>query len=189
MMVDTYYLAFPTDKRYLQFMVYFILATQLAQTLLCTRDAFTIFARSFGNIQVLDKIHTLWLSYPIMGGLVALIYQSFSAHRVYKCTGKKISAVVVSLLSTTGFAGALTFAIRMKLNGNLSSCVTDIHNFIAYGVWNVASATCDVVITVIMVYNLVRYTEDTEKAMLLINKIIRLTVGTGMATEPLHRLL
>ncbi|KAF8999131.1 hypothetical protein BDQ17DRAFT_1361396 [Cyathus striatus] len=180
--IDTYYLAFPKDRLQIKLLVYFILAIQTAQTLICTRDAFIIFAKSFGNVVVLDSVHTLWLSYPIMGGIVGWLYQCFSGYRIYQSSVQyKVGAGVICLLSTFGMVAAIVFGVHMQKAGAIRFTVSETSNVVWYGLWNAASALCDAFITAIMLYKLLRKRESEENG-LLVNRIIRLLVETGIIT-------
>jgi hypothetical protein len=63
--LDWYYLAFPKDRWLLKALVAFTYIIETAQTILMTVDCFNMFAKGFGNVDLLFGTHNEWLAVPI----------------------------------------------------------------------------------------------------------------------------
>jgi len=64
--IDLFYLAFPDDNTYLKCLVYGIYTLEFAQTILLIETAFRTFITGFGDVEGFKRVHTLWLSIPIL---------------------------------------------------------------------------------------------------------------------------
>ena len=62
-------MSFPNDRWHWKFLIYFLFVVELAQTILATQDAYTVYAEGFGQFAALDNLHLLWLTLPVMSGL------------------------------------------------------------------------------------------------------------------------
>lgn len=57
--------------KYLVYGIYFI---ELVQSILVIETGFRTFVTSFGNVEVFDRIETLWLSVPILTAIGEFSY-------------------------------------------------------------------------------------------------------------------
>lgn len=71
---DTYYIAFPNDRAFIKAIVYVVFLSEVAQTVIITRDAYAVFVTGFGNMSSLDDVHTHWFTIPISGGIGKVDY-------------------------------------------------------------------------------------------------------------------
>ncbi|KAF4613077.1 hypothetical protein D9613_011095 [Agrocybe pediades] len=124
--VYMYYLAFPRDPLRNKILVYGVLALEFTQTCLLCHGAFHTFATGYGNMLALDEIGLIWLSVPIMSGIVAFIAQVFYAYRIWILSQSWISPSIITFVSLASppekplilsDRGSLTF-----LDGHESTC-------------------------------------------------------------------
>ncbi|PPQ93765.1 hypothetical protein CVT25_008145 [Psilocybe cyanescens] len=180
--VYNYYLSFPNDPRYMKGLVYGTLALELAQTLMVTRDTYLVFADGYGDLLVLDHLHLLWLTLPILGGIVGLFCHLTFAYRISLLSESKIVGGVIAALAIGGAVAAFTFGGKIFHAESLSRLVLVEHIYLTCGIWNGLGALCDVVIAGCMTYYLTRSQTGFKNTDLLIMRITRLTIETGVFT-------
>ncbi|KJA27657.1 hypothetical protein HYPSUDRAFT_1094995 [Hypholoma sublateritium FD-334 SS-4] len=95
--VYLYYIAFPKDHRILKLIVFAQLLLETIQTALFTHDMILRFAMAYTTgISGLNEIGTLWLSVPLIIGLIASITQGFYCYRVAVLTRSKCAVTLIS---------------------------------------------------------------------------------------------
>ncbi|KAF9564538.1 hypothetical protein CPC08DRAFT_248963 [Agrocybe pediades] len=173
--VYNYYLSFPKDPLYMKALVYTSLVLEVAQTLMVTRDTHVIFSEGYGDLVGLNDLHLLWLTLPIFGGIMGLLCHLTFAYRISVLSESKILAVCAAVSS-------FVFGGKLQVAAVLSEVVVTKHIYLTCGVWNGSGALCDVAISTCMFYFLSRSHTGFKNTDLLITRIIRLTIETGMAT-------
>ncbi|PCH34932.1 hypothetical protein WOLCODRAFT_45078, partial [Wolfiporia cocos MD-104 SS10] len=165
-----------------QLFVYGLFVIETMQTIMLTHDAFHELAISFGDFAGLQNLYLLWFDLPILSGILSGATQCFYAWRIYVLSRSKIIGIFIVMLSLTQCGGA--FAEGVAANVDKSSSATITSQVISVSIWVGGSAACDVTITIFMVYFVGLYTKRTgvSKTDTVLNKLIRLTVETGMVT-------
>ncbi|KAJ7463285.1 hypothetical protein FB451DRAFT_1494252 [Mycena latifolia] len=177
-----YYKAFPKDRLALKCLVYGVYLVELAETIMITHDAFQMYGYGFADLEALTRMGIYWFDVPILGGLVSFIGQSFYAYRVKVLSNSRVIPVVILVISVISTVGAiLTGAFCLDV-GNLALLQDSRKVSVAAGVWNGASALCDVIIAVYMTYYLSRKVAGFRQTRTLISNIIRLSIETGSIT-------
>ncbi|KAJ7734355.1 hypothetical protein DFH07DRAFT_967675 [Mycena maculata] len=176
-----YYDAFPNDRLFNKALVYTVYLLELVMTILITHDAFMIFGSGFSNLSSLTEVHFDWLAVPIMGGLVALIGQTFYSYRVYVVSKSLLIPCVIVIISLTSSVGALITGVWSLEAGNITRLVN--HRIsIVVGVWCGASALSDIIIAVCMTYYLTKRDTGFRQTHAAVSKLIRLIIETGSLT-------
>ncbi|KAF9525768.1 hypothetical protein CPB83DRAFT_896670 [Crepidotus variabilis] len=176
-----YHIAFPEDPRGTQALVYGVYIVEFVQTILFSYTAFNTFAKGFGNMMAIIDESILWFSVPIMSSAVAMVVQVFYAYRIWKIGESRYVAGVVILLALAQLGGGLA-------TGIIAHEVVDFTKFlnkrtlIATGIWNGASALCDVVIAAAMTFYLQKRSTKWSPTQRVVQKIIRLVIETGTLT-------
>ncbi|KAJ7655968.1 hypothetical protein DFH06DRAFT_1473722 [Mycena polygramma] len=117
-----------------------------------------------------DAVLTVLVSTPI---------QLFIAWRVRVVTNSWILPVVISILAIISFGGGISVTTIVSLH----PAFADFGSFHPEVItWLVSSAACDVVLTASLVYSLWTRKSQVKSTDTYINKIIRLTVQTGLIT-------
>ncbi|KAF9482681.1 hypothetical protein BDN70DRAFT_400351 [Pholiota conissans] len=177
-----YYLSFPKDPWHMKVLVYLSTALEILQTLLVTRDTYQVFAKGFGNIADLDDLHFLWFTLPILGGIVGFLCHLTFAYRISLLSESKITGGIISSIAVCACVSALVFGGKLFGAGLLSKTVTTSHIYLTCGIWNGAGAICDMAIAGYMTYYLSRNNTGFRNTDVLIARIIRLTIETGVVT-------
>ncbi|KAK0191677.1 hypothetical protein F5146DRAFT_1198102 [Armillaria mellea] len=168
-----YYLAFPNDRKFTNYLVYGIYIVEFIQTMLVTHDAFAAFGYGFGDMDALAAVYFSWLTVPIMSGIVAFVGQVFYAYRIFILSKSRSVPIFITCAIVIGVfcfqAGDFT-----KLDNRKTS--------ITLGIWCGASALCDVIIAICMTYYLVRSNPSFRQTQMLVTKLIRLIIETGTVT-------
>ncbi|KDR72608.1 hypothetical protein GALMADRAFT_756283 [Galerina marginata CBS 339.88] len=180
--VYNYYLSFPKDPLYMKLLVYFSLALEIAQTLMVTHDTYEVFAAGYGDLLGLNNLHLLWLTLPTLGGVVGLLCHLTFAYRISLLSESKITGGVISALALCASISAFTFGGKLANAGVLSKTVVVKYIYLTCGIWNGSGALCDVFIAACMSYYLSKSHTGFRNTDLLITRIIRLTIETGVFT-------
>ncbi|KAJ7114547.1 hypothetical protein C8R43DRAFT_1078435 [Mycena crocata] len=172
-----YYQAFPRDKISIKTMIYSVYALELVQTVLITHDAFETFGYGFGDVSTLTKPRSQWLTIAIMSGLVALIGQTFYAYRLFMfCKSQMLPLLIISISVASGIGAFLSAAYDFQ--GMLSPIIYILH------LWFGGSALADILIVICMTYHLSKESSQFPRTRILLSKLIRLTIETGLVRVP-----
>ncbi|KAF9461923.1 hypothetical protein BDZ94DRAFT_1262518 [Collybia nuda] len=179
----TYYSAFPRDRSVFKVLVYGVFALETAQTVITIRDAYDTFAVGLRDGNSLDKVRTLWFTFPVIGGLVAFIGQMFFAYRLRILSALWVPTVLVTFFALCSMVAALATGAEVLQAGKLSR-LYESTEFITCGLWNGSSAACDFIISAYMFYYLTRRITRSPLAHVRarIARLARLIVETGLLT-------
>ncbi|KAF7311790.1 hypothetical protein MIND_00189500 [Mycena indigotica] len=111
--------------------------------------------------------------------LVSAPTQLFVAWRLHVITRSYFLSALIAILAFVAFVGGIVTSVVVSLHPNFASFASFKPEVIT---WLVASTACDVVLTAALVFSL--WTRKTKMASTdsYVNKIIRLTVQTGLIT-------
>ncbi|KAF4611507.1 hypothetical protein D9613_003876 [Agrocybe pediades] len=179
--VYLYFLVFPSDAMPIRLLVFGIYILEVTQSLFLIHDMFHIFASGFGNLLIFDQVGTRWFSVPVLTSIVAFVAQTFYAYRLRIIAQSKILASVILLLAFVQLCGGLVIAVQFK-NAVLVTQFLGKKVYGTTGIWNGASAACDVLIAVAMTVYLKRRDTGVKQTTVLLRQIIRLTIETGLIT-------
>ncbi|KAJ6573594.1 hypothetical protein DFH09DRAFT_1152149 [Mycena vulgaris] len=117
-----------------------------------------------------DAISIVMVSTPI---------QLFTAWRISVITGSIALSMLISVLSVASFGGGLLVTVFVSIRNEFQ----EFQSFsMAVIVWLICSATCDVLIAVVLTYSLWSRKTGFTAVDGQINRVIRLTVQTGAIT-------
>jgi len=175
-----YYLAFPKDSSYLKSVVGFTYFIELLQTVLATRDAFRQYGTGWGNLVQLNDVGLLWITIPMLDGIISSFVQLFYAWRIFVlCGNRYVSGVIVTLAVTQGVAG-IYCGVFSKVIAQISDIQRRMYRPTI--VWLGGTALCDVIITISMIYFLrkARLSNGVKRTSTLLTRLIKLTFETGL---------
>ncbi|KAF9562871.1 hypothetical protein CPC08DRAFT_356615 [Agrocybe pediades] len=179
--VYIYFLVFPNDAMSIRLLVFGIYILEVTQSLFLIHDMFHIFASGFGNLLIFDQVGTRWIGVTFLTGVVAFVAQTFYAYRLRIIAQSKILASVILLLAFVQLCGGLVIAVQFK-NAVLVTQFLGKKVYGTTGIWNGASAACDVLIAIAMTVYLKRRDTGVKQTTALLRQIIRLTIETGLMT-------
>ncbi|KDR69702.1 hypothetical protein GALMADRAFT_77361 [Galerina marginata CBS 339.88] len=109
-------------------------------------------------------------------GLIVAAVQFFYAWRIFKLTRSWVFPLIILATSVMGGVGAIITTVKVVLVPSLAELE---NSKVVLGIWLASEALADVLITVILVTHLRTGMKQTD---LLIDRIIRITIQTGMIT-------
>ncbi|KAJ7147782.1 hypothetical protein C8R43DRAFT_1195004 [Mycena crocata] len=122
-----------------------------------------------------DNLPTVFMTQPLCIVLVGFPIQLFFIWRIRKLTGNKILPVIITLCALTAVGGGLATSVRVPATAKFSNIP---HLYQSAEVWLIAEAVTDLLIAGTLSIAL-----GTEaEAPSVVDKIIRMTVQTGMLT-------
>ncbi|KAL0566771.1 hypothetical protein V5O48_015234 [Marasmius crinis-equi] len=175
-----YYLGFPNDRRIPKIIVAGVYIVELVQTILMTKDGFEYFGSGWGNLIAFDNVGILWLSVPVLTGVLSSVVQFFYAWRIWIIGRSIYVPIVIGILSLAQLGGGIgtgVNAVRIHFWTKLNA-----QNQAATTVWLGGTAACDTLVTLTMFYLLSKSKSDFRSTNALLVKFIRLTVETGLVT-------
>ncbi|PBK86542.1 hypothetical protein ARMGADRAFT_530386 [Armillaria gallica] len=176
-----YYLAFPKDRKFANYLVYGIYAVEFSQTMLVTRDAFLVFGYGFGDMKVLTAMHSHWFTVPVTSAAAAYVGQSFYAYRIFVFSKSRTVPAFIICVSLTSSVAAIITGVYSFQAGNITK-LNNRKTSIAVGIWCGSSALCDIIIAICMTYYLMRSNTGFRRTRIIVTKLIRLTIETGSVT-------
>ncbi|KAI0044862.1 hypothetical protein FA95DRAFT_211803 [Auriscalpium vulgare] len=182
---QTYYysLHFPADRRSLKVLVYGLYILETVQTGMATQTAYANFGKGWGDLDRLHNRGTLWLSVPLVNGIVSSAVQSFFAFRIFALTGSKCLHVVITATAVVSGCSGIADAFVSHLVAPNDS---EIHSkaFVTSLVWLVGNSLCDLIICSCMLtwYLQARRRVFFQDTTDIVSQILRLSVATGLST-------
>ncbi|KAG2008705.1 hypothetical protein CC2G_014104 [Coprinopsis cinerea AmutBmut pab1-1] len=182
--VYLYYTTYKRDHIWMKSFVAFIFLADIVNTVFCYVDLYRALILRFGEVEMLFTADWIFATEPATTAIIATCVQLFFAWRVRVLTRqwKKISWVLVAMVASTaltsGIAGVLTawevvrhphFAEFQKFHHTVST-------------WLGATCACDALITIILVVALRRQKTGFQRSDLIVDRIIKLTMQTGLLT-------
>ncbi|KAJ7908197.1 hypothetical protein B0H13DRAFT_2331600 [Mycena leptocephala] len=176
-----YYEAFPNDRLVNKWLVYTVYALELVQTILITHGFFAIFGFGFADPAALLNVDFGWLAIPIMSGLVALVWQSFSAYRVYLLSKSPFIPVFIIAVAVSSSVGAFFVHVSKR---DTTYGLWRLKKWLRFPghLWLAGSALDDVVIAVCMTYYLSKHDIKFRQTRVIVSKLTRLIIETGSIT-------
>ncbi|TFK47586.1 hypothetical protein OE88DRAFT_1738500 [Heliocybe sulcata] len=171
-----YFNSFPNDRKWMKCYVAILF---LADTVNSFFDCVWMYQSviiHFGDAEFLSSANWIFAADPALTGIIAALVQMFFAWRIHILTGNRW---LVGLVVVAAFVGGVGTAVAIKF----------VPKFVEFQkfepiviVWLVSNAVCDVIITGVLTWHLRRHRTGFPATDDIVNKIIRLTVQTGMLT-------
>jgi len=174
-----YFTKYKRDKLWLKIFVIVLLA---ADTLTSAFDVACVYiplVTNFGNPYYIEFAFWVDVTEPVMTGICAMMVQMFFAWRIKVLTNNIPLVCLVVFSSIVMGCGALGTSIAI----HKIPAWEDFHQFKAIViVWLVGAIVTDTLITASLVLRLKQHDNGFPGTTDRLNKIIRLTVQTGLAT-------
>ncbi|KAI0771217.1 hypothetical protein BD413DRAFT_65351 [Trametes elegans] len=181
-MITQTYMYFQVYKRDRTWMKAFVLFLFLCDTVNCAFDIAFLYiplVNNFGNFEILDLATWVFATDPVMTGLIAGLVQLFFAWRVKVLTSNWYAVVLIALCAVAQFCGGLGTSIAIGMVPQF----THFQEFqVVVIIWLAFSAVADTLITISLVWHLRTHRTGMPVTDDIINKIIRLTMQTGLLT-------
>ncbi|KAL0959969.1 hypothetical protein HGRIS_011631 [Hohenbuehelia grisea] len=144
------------------------------------RDAFALYGSGYGNVSLLINIPFIWLSVPIMSGIVSCTVQIFFAYRIQLLSGSKLIGLLIVVLALLEGIAAVVVGIQLKEIVSFPKLQSSA--FVSKAVWMSGSALCDILIAVLMCHFLSVKNNGLRSTRMYVNRLMRLIIETGAVT-------
>ncbi|KAF9254156.1 hypothetical protein L218DRAFT_588446 [Marasmius fiardii PR-910] len=176
-----YYQTYPSDRKWLKIFVAYLLLVETANTACNMYLIYEPLIQRFGQIEALLLFPKMLSAAALIPVMISTPVQMFMAWRIKVITGTYSMGIVICFFSLISMAGAITVAANVVILKTFA--MKNTFRFNLPGVmWFVASAIADVLITVALVFTLNRRRTGLSRTTSAINRIIRLTIQTGLVT-------
>ncbi|KAH8104738.1 hypothetical protein BXZ70DRAFT_1048586 [Cristinia sonorae] len=181
-MITQTFLYFTVYKRDKTWMKLFVLLLFVCDTLNSAFDIAFLYIPlvvRYGDLSALTRASWVFATDPAMTAIIALLVQLFFAWRVYVLTNSIWAVSFISLFSVGQWCGGIGTAIAVGIVPEF----TQFQNFkVIVVIWLACSAVADTAITIALVWHLRRHKTGFAPTDDAVNRIIRLTVQTGLIT-------
>ncbi|OSD07500.1 hypothetical protein PYCCODRAFT_619779 [Trametes coccinea BRFM310] len=181
-MITQTYLYFQMYKRDKNWIKLFVICLFVCDTVNCAFDIAFLYmplVNEFGNVQALNVATWVFATDPAMTAIIAALVQSFFAWRVKVLTRSWVAVGLIAFCSFAQFCGGLGTAIAV---GMIPEFVHFQKFQVIVIVWLAFSAVADTLITASLVWHLRRNKTGMPVTDDIINRIVRMTVQTGLVT-------
>ncbi|KZT09390.1 uncharacterized protein LAESUDRAFT_748519 [Laetiporus sulphureus 93-53] len=181
-MITQTFLYFTVYKRDKLWMKLFVGLLFLCDTLNCAFDIAFVYmplVNGFGDIKSLNYASWVFGTDPAMTAFIAMFVQMFFAWRVKVLTGSIPAVLFIMFCSFCQWCGGLGTSIAVGMIPEF----THFQQFeVIVIIWLAFSAVADSAITTALVWHLRKHRTGFSQTDDIVNKIIRLTVQTGLIT-------
>ncbi|EJC99665.1 uncharacterized protein FOMMEDRAFT_160092 [Fomitiporia mediterranea MF3/22] len=179
---DIYHVSFPNDGKIMKSSVYTIFLVDILQTIFVAVYAWRVLCFGWGRPALLPFPGWSLTAIPTFSAIVSAWVQIFYAWRIHILSGRKRIIPCVIIIALAQASGAIAITAVFSSLKDLS----ELHTVTIYArtiLWLAGSVAADAIIAFSMIYLLYNAKNSgfghTNK---LINRLIRLTIETGLAT-------
>ncbi|KAJ6488049.1 hypothetical protein C8R45DRAFT_264631 [Mycena sanguinolenta] len=174
-----YFKTFSKDKLWTKSLVIAIIFFDTLNTAFDFAYLYDSLVNHFDDDAFLVRATWVFATDPILTGLIACLGQLFYAWRVKVLTGNVWLMLIVVVCALLGLAGGIATTVEILLTPKFADFM---HFKSTVIVWLGAACLADILITAILVLHLSSHKSGLEGSDRLIDRIIRLTMQTGLAT-------
>jgi hypothetical protein len=176
----TYHQAGFRDNRLIKSIVYGLFVVETLQLVMATHDSFHTLALGWGNLSDLLGVWFTWFDLPFLTGLTSATIQCFYAWRLYVLSKSYVLAITIAAIALVQGAAAMAEGLQIFISQNVPGTQED--TFKTTAVWLGGTALCDIIICCGMFYFLSKSRTGFRATDSMLNRLIRITIETGMAT-------
>jgi len=178
--VYLYFTTFKKDKAWMKIFVIVLLLADTANSIFDFIYLYESLIVHFADITYLEQADWVFATDPAITGITASLVQFFFAWRVMVLTHSWTLTGLVIVGSLAGGAGAIATAFEVGMTPQF----VHFQNFKGVVIlWLAAESVTDIVITGTLVWYLRRHKTGFQHSDSTIDRIIRLTVQTGLVTS------
>lgn len=177
--VYLYYTSFKKDKAWIKIYVAIIFILDIVNTACDAAYIYEALIIHFGDFTYLGKVTWLFDTDPSVTGVIVTSVQTFFAWRIWVLTKNWFFP---ALIIATAITGGVTAIITPAEVAKAPTFVDLIFAKVPIIIWLSSEVLGDILITTILVTYLSRHKTGFERSDLLVDRIIRLTIQTGLIT-------
>ncbi|KAM5538433.1 hypothetical protein V8D89_007766 [Ganoderma adspersum] len=174
-----YFNMYKDDRTWMKIFVLILFLCDTANTGFDIAFVYNPLVNNFGDISALTEATWMFSTDPAITAVIAALVQFFFAWRVKMLTSNRWIVGAIVLCAITQLLGGLGVTIALGMVPQFY----EFRKFRVIGIiWLVAAALADMLITAALVWHLRKHKTGMSVTDDLINKIIHLTVQTGLIT-------
>ncbi|KAJ7081205.1 hypothetical protein B0H15DRAFT_855407 [Mycena belliarum] len=174
-----YYSRYKNDRAWFRYLVLYLVIAETANWICDVAVVYEPLIIRFATLEALVVSPLLLRADALLTVLISTPVQLFIAWRVRVVTRSVILPIIICILAIVSLGGGVSVTTMVTLHPNFA----DFPSFKPeVTTWLVATTACDVVLTSSLVYSLWIRKTNVISTDSYINKIIRLTVQTGLIT-------
>lgn len=184
-MITQVYLYYTTYKRDRLWMKLLVLAVFVADTINTLFDVWYLYESvitHFDDPPFLATANWRFATDPVMTGIIELMVQLFFSWRIWALTKNLVVVIIVVLLSLTAGICAIVTTYEITIIPEFVR-FQEFKNIVI--VWLVCASAADIIITSVLVWYLRKHKTGFKSSDLMVDRIIRVTVQTGLLTSML----
>ncbi|KAI9571714.1 hypothetical protein HD554DRAFT_1809965 [Boletus coccyginus] len=175
-----YFQTFKGDTRWMKMFVFYLLFCETLNTGFNFGLVYEPLIIRYGTLRVLTTAPTMILTCPVTTVIISLPVQLYIAWRVRVMSRSNILPAIISFFAIASFGGGVATTTLITLINSQYDRVSTTSGAVV--TWLAASAITDIIITASLVYSLLQKRTGFAATDDIINRIIRLTVQTGLIT-------
>ncbi|THH20335.1 hypothetical protein EW146_g1021 [Bondarzewia mesenterica] len=178
-----YFSNYKSDQRWFKIFIGSLVILETVNSIFAMYYSYDRLVNNFGNMNAQAVSNWAFGISPLTNGIIGMGVQLFFAWRVRVLTTKVWAMVLIAFLSIISCLGAISifFIAAILVPSPTVAAASFVRPVII--VWLVFSATADTLISTVMVYHLRKHKTGFVSTDDTIDKIIRLTVQTGLITS------
>ncbi|KAJ6611005.1 hypothetical protein B0H10DRAFT_379785 [Mycena sp. CBHHK59/15] len=175
--------AFPNDRPGIKAVVFSMFILESVFTIFMTIAAWNAYGPGWGDIETLAIMDWSWVVFPPLNGILSGMAQSFYIWRIWSLTHKLWLPMIIGCIMLVQVVAVFYFGIVVSIEGRVVERLLALSPEIT--LWLTGSATCDILITISLVFILGRRKRHTkfQRTTSTINRLIRFCVETGSVTS------
>ncbi|KAM5543728.1 hypothetical protein V8D89_002345 [Ganoderma adspersum] len=175
-----YFSMYKDDRPWMKAFVLILFLCDTANTGFDIAFMYDPLVNNFGNFDALNTANWMFITEPMMTAIIAALVQTFFAWRVKVLTSNRVVVAIILLCALTQLVGGIGSTITLAIIPHFFN----VKKFRILGIiWLVSAALADVLITTALVWHLRKHKTGIAVTDDIVNKIIRLTVQTGLITS------
>lgn len=178
--VYIYFTSSNKDRTWMKYFVVFLLVADTVNTVFDFLYLYKSLIINFGDSAFLAKADWLFATDPALTGIIACVVQLFFAWRIRVLTHNWLCVGLVFICAISGGVAGIVTAYE---TGTVPNFVDFRHFKAVVIIWLAAESVGDLLITSILVWYLRKHKTGFKSSDLMIDRIIRLTVQTGLITS------
>lgn len=175
-----YFSTYKKDPLWMKLVVLLVLVADTLNSVFDIQYTYDSLVNHYNDPAAIQKANWVFATDPAMTSIIGTIVQLFFSWRVKVITGSKIATTLLVIGSIISCLGGIATSIAI---GFVPEWLEFQKFQIPVIIWLTISALVDTSITVILVWHLRQHKHGFKKSDDVLDKIIRLTVQTGLVTS------
>lgn len=177
--VYLYFTTYKTDRSWLKTFIVILYIADTFDSVISIYYIYDALVTHFGDEANLLRANWAFATDAVLTGAIGGAVQHFFAWRVYVLSKNVFAVLAIVLCSLVNFAGSLGATISVALNPNFS-LLPGLR--VEVTMWLVGAVLADMIIAIALVWHLGRHKYLYPALNSTINRILRMTVQTGVLT-------